>query len=206
MLGRIGGTALALGMIVAAPGALAQERIEPALEEQPEEPVATERQEKGGATGQQDAAPEQERAIDFLSGIQGIEAAIRDLIAEEDEIARQRQEDREISDLKAQQDMALWAMLMVFATFATVVVTAVGVFLIWKTLTYTAAAATHTKVAADAAVAMLDEAKQSKALLLLSRQLTLPWMRIKFRVPLCNCNTVRGSKSCEWNSLLPFVG
>jgi len=157
MLGRIGGAAIALGLIVTVPDTLAQEAAQPALESQP---IPRERQEESGSASQQDASPEQASAPDLLSAIQGIETAIRDMIAEEDNIARQRQEDREISDLQAQKNMAFWAMLMFFVTLATVVLTAVGVFLIWKTLQYTKAAATYTKTAADAAVDSVDGARK----------------------------------------------
>ena len=48
--------------------------------------------------------------------------------------------------------MALWAMLMFFASTASVVVTVVGVVLIWRTLH-------HTRRAADYAKDMVDKSK-----------------------------------------------
>jgi hypothetical protein len=158
MFGRIRGTAIALGLIVALPAALAQERIEPALESQP---MPSPGQQESDRASQQDTAPAQVRPSDLLPGIQGIEAAIRDLIAEDDEIARQRQENREVRDLEAQEDMALWAMWMFFATLATVIVTVIGVCLIFRTLKYTKEAAIYAKIAAEAAKETVAEARNS---------------------------------------------
>jgi hypothetical protein len=147
--GRIGSAAIALGLIVTLPGALAQEATQPALKSQP---IPGERQEESSSADQQDATLKQESAPDLLPGIQGIESAIRDLIAEEDKIARQRQEEREISDLQAQEDMAFWAMWMFFATLATVFLTAIGVLLIWRTLFYTRRAVEEAEKGTSAAL------------------------------------------------------
>ena len=122
-------------------GALAQYPSGPALESEPE---AGRRQQDSGRASQQDAAPEQENSPALLPDIQGIEAPARDLIAKENEAARQRQEEREKSDLKAQEKVARWTFWMSVAAFASVFLTAVGVVLIWRTLT-------HTRRAADAA-------------------------------------------------------
>ena len=65
-----------------------------------------------------------------------------------------REEWRSERDLEAQQDMARWAMLMFFASAASVVVTIVGLLLIWRTLH-------HTRRAADYARAMVDETRVS---------------------------------------------
>jgi hypothetical protein len=159
MPSRIRDAAIALGLIVASLGALAQEGIEPALESQPVS--SPEQEERANARQQDDPGPEQDRAADLLPGIQGIEAAIRDLIAKQDDAERQRQEDREIADLQAQNDMAFWAMLMFFATVVATFVTAAGVLLIYHTLKYTKAMAGDTQRTADAADATATEAKKS---------------------------------------------
>ena len=101
----------------------------------------------GGAS---DASRKQEQPPDYSRALQQIESAIRDLVAKEDKQEGQRQEEREVADLEAQQHMALWAMLMFFASTASVVVTVVGVVLIWRTLH-------HTRRAADYAKDMVDE-------------------------------------------------
>lgn len=55
------------------------------------------------------------------------------------------------ADLQAQQDMAFWAMLMFFATLATVVISGAALWLLKKTLTATATAAEHAETMADEA-------------------------------------------------------
>lgn len=52
-------------------------------------------------------------------------------------------------DLDAQEDMAWWAMWMFFAATAGTILSAVGVFLIWRTLLYTRDAAKHTRTAVE---------------------------------------------------------
>jgi hypothetical protein len=164
MLGRIGSATIALGLTVALPGALAQEGIEPALESQP---VAEPRQEPGTEQGEDHAAQEQTEAGQIEPALKAIETAIRDLIAEEDTIERERQQQREMADLEAQQEMALWAERMTWATWASVGLTFVGLILIGRTMLYTrdaalytGDAALHTKTGADAAVATADEARK----------------------------------------------
>ena len=87
----------------------AQETTNPALEG---EPIPNARQEQGASAGEDDTANEEESPTDITPFLQGIEAAIRDLIAEENEIERQRQEDRDVRDLEAQENMARWAKAM----------------------------------------------------------------------------------------------
>jgi hypothetical protein len=161
MPGRIGGAAIALGLIVSLSDVLAQERVEPALERQP---IPTPEQEERGNASQHDhSSPEQDSPSELLPGIQGIEAAIRSLVAPEDEAKRERQENREIADLQAQNNMAFWAMLMFFATVVATLVTAAGVYLIYRTLRYTKTMAVDTQRTADAAVVTADEASKGTA-------------------------------------------
>jgi hypothetical protein len=156
MLGRIGSAAIAFGLSAALSGALAQERIEPALESQP---VPESRDQPGADQSKASAGQEDTDTGRLVAAIDEIKAAIRDLIAEEDPQQRERQEHREEADLHAQQDMALWAKRMFWATFAAVVLTFVGVVLIWRTLI-------HTRHAAEAAIggtnAAIDAAKAAQ--------------------------------------------
>lgn len=132
--------ATAFGLIISAFSADAQELAQPSLKG---EQIAAPGQEQGGSTSDQNATPEPSYAERFLTAIERIEPAIRKLIAEEDEIDRKRQEDRDNRDLDAQESMALWAMAMFWATVSTVLLTGVGVVLIYRTLLYTKHAAMH---------------------------------------------------------------
>lgn len=151
MLGRIRGATIALGLIATLPEALAQERVEPALESQPvpeprQEPGAEQRQPRAGEQGA-DAEP-------LVPALNAIETAIRDLIAEDDAQQRERQEHHEIADLQAQKDMAFWAERMTWATYGSVALTFAGVLLIWRTLK-------HTRRTADAAIAAVEEGQRT---------------------------------------------
>lgn len=154
---RIGSAAFALGLMMYPAEALAQNAAQPSERE----PLTEEGQEQRGRAGEQDAAPEQRDTTQLLPAIQGIEAAIRDLIAEESEIEREAERRRNADDLRAQQDMALWSFWTTLAAGASVFLTAVGVYLIWRTMRYTRDAALYAKTAADASVAMVDEAGKS---------------------------------------------
>lgn len=142
---------LAAGLILLTLSGQAQEAVQPALEG---DPVTAQGQEERGATSDDGPGAEPEAAPDYLPALERIEAAIRDTIAEEDADERERQENRDIADLEAQTDMAFWAKLMFWASFAGVVVTFVGVCLVGWTLH-------HTKRAADYAEQMVNEAKDT---------------------------------------------
>jgi hypothetical protein len=66
------------------------------------------------------------------------------------------EEDRAKRDLAAQERMAYWAKWMFWAAFSTVVLTMVGIFLIWRTLI-------HTRHAAEAARDMVVEGARATA-------------------------------------------
>jgi hypothetical protein len=110
-------------------------------------------------------AHDQPEAIDLTAPINGIEAAIRDLITEENEAETQRRKDQETRDLDAQEEMAKWAYWMFMATCATVLVTGAGLYLIWRTLH-------HTKVAAKHTEGMLEEAKATTKASLIAAKAT----------------------------------
>lgn len=151
---------VAIGLALAS-AALAQEPSDPVLER---EPVPEPRQEQGTATGQENGGEEQQPPADITPVLQGIEAAIRDLIAEEDQNQREREEQREITDLQAQQDMALWAKAMFWAAVASVFLTGAGVYLIYRTLLYTRDAAIYTGTAATAAERAAKSARDANEL------------------------------------------
>lgn len=104
-------------------------------------------------------------SIDLTPALEKIETAIRDLIAEEDKIESQRQQDEQTRDLIAQEDMAKWAFWMTLATAAGVMATLIGLYLIYRTLHHTKRAADYTrdmltqaKISSDAATTAADAA------------------------------------------------
>lgn len=102
---------------------------------------------QGDAPKNSDTSPQTDlgNSSEILPAIKGIEAAIRDLIAEEDKIEADRQRNQEGRDLEAQESMAKWARWMFWATLGTAAVTIVGLVLIGFTLNYTKKAAEHTE-------------------------------------------------------------
>ena len=139
-------------------GALAQEVEPPSLERNP---VSEPRQRDSTSATENEAAADVPQTIDITPSLQGIERAIQNLITDVDQIERQRQQEREISDLQAQLDMAFWAKAMFWATTATVIVTLIGVVLIWRTLKHTAQAEKLTGDALKQAEAQTIIARQS---------------------------------------------
>lgn len=129
--------------------AYAQEASSPALESQPVPPAQSNDApaDNGDDSPQDDAKPEP-----LVPVLEKIESAIRDIVPEKNPADDQRAEDREKADLQAQEDMALWAERMFWATVMGVLTTLAGLILIGKTLSYTKVAAKHTE-------AMLEEAK-----------------------------------------------
>lgn len=108
-------------------------------------PVASP-QEREGATAGEDAARESEGAtLQILTSVKGIEPALRDLVAAQNKPKDKRDIKTEIADLKAQEEMALWAEPMFWASASTVLLTFVGLALILGTLVYSRRAAVHAK-------------------------------------------------------------
>ncbi|TMM55396.1 hypothetical protein [Sulfitobacter sabulilitoris] len=137
----------AFGIALAA--SVAAQEVDPALKQQP----VTESGQGDATNDSNEAAqPNVANSPEILAAIKGIEAAIRDLIAEEDQIETERQRKNESRDLNAQEAMAKWARWMFWATIGTAFVTLVGLILIGFTLRYTRKAAEHTE-------GMLIEAK-----------------------------------------------
>ena len=147
----LGGFLTAILWAVASLAQEPQEIVPTALESQP----ITE----GGQTTSEQRAADQgqksEPTSENLSpSLDKIEAAIRDLIAQERAAQGHGPKDEEIRDLKAQEGMALWAKAMFWATVAAVIITFAGIVLIRYTLKYTKIAAGHTEE-------MLNEAQAS---------------------------------------------
>ena len=91
-----------------------------ALESQP----VPESGQQTGESGAADQSQQEEPAPEKISpALNQIEAAIRDLIAQQRTAQGQGPEDHEISDLEAQEGMAFWAETMFWATLAAVIVT-----------------------------------------------------------------------------------
>lgn len=78
-------------------------------------------------------APE-EKKPSFVTAIEGVEAAIRELIRTESAEERKRQADQAAQDLEAQAEMAEWAREVGIGTVASAVFTFGGLILIWQTL------------------------------------------------------------------------
>lgn len=111
------------------------------------------RQEEGTSNADTDSGQQNDQTIYLAPALKGIEAAIRDLITEEDKIATEAKESRENRDLEAQEGMAKWAEWMFYATIATVVLTLIALFAIVRTLH-------HTRRAADSAELMARETRE----------------------------------------------
>ena len=146
------------------------------------QPEAAGDQVEGATAGKQNTAPEQDDAARLLPALHGIESAIRDLIADEDQVSSERQEQRDIADLQAQKEMALWAKYMLWVTGAGAFLTGVGIILIWRTLHYTRIAAVQAGEAViearkttAAAIEATAAAKDANGLLLADQR---PWLDI----------------------------
>lgn len=129
----------------------AQELDEASLEG---EPVTAPQRGKIQNSGHYGAGGQTKPAPDPTPALQGIQSAIRDLIAAIHEQQDPGQPQREIADLQAQQNMSRWAKPMFWAAAASVVVTFGGLLLIWRTLH-------HTRRAADYTKGMLEQARKT---------------------------------------------
>lgn len=174
---------IAIGLILSGGLSYAQPNHTPNNPILESKPVPQAGQEQSTPAGNQNAIPEKTRTPDLESALNRIEAAIRDLISEDDKINRQREEDREIRDLEAQTNMAYWAKLMFWAALVTVILTAIGVILIRRTLHYTAEAAQF-------AAATLKEAENTTAAAIETVEVTRDLGRAQVRAYV-------GIKHCE---------
>jgi hypothetical protein len=142
---------IALGLALLALPALAQESRPRTIEGNPQ--VSSERS-KAPEGSDGEITPEIGYVQRFLAAIERLEPAIRELITKEDAAAALEERERDHADLRAQESMAVWAFWMFAASVASVLLTAVGVGLILRTLY-------HTKRAADYARDMVVEARST---------------------------------------------
>lgn len=140
-----GSISIAFGLIFFASLAQAQDQRDATLESQP---VADHGQEKSATAGAESTSDKVENTLDYTSALESIESAIRELIADEDEVESERKKNQEKRDLDAQEQMASWAKRMFWATAATVLLTFGALCAIVRTLHHTHRAA----VAAEDAV------------------------------------------------------
>lgn len=141
--------AATFGLIFFPASGYAQETQGPSFESNPVSQVG---QNESSAEGDQAASDQLNIAADLAPFLQGIESAIRESVAGEDQAERQRQQEYEERDLNAQEEMALWAKGMFWATVAAVVLTFAALIAIIRTLH-------HTRIAAEQSVVMADQAK-----------------------------------------------
>lgn len=183
MLSRIGRAAIWLGLTVAISGASAQDAVKPTLESKP---IPDSRKQEA-TQDRQSEAPQKETEPDRLvPALNSIESAIRDLISEENTTERNRQEQRQVADLQAQQDMVHWAKLMFVATAFTVGLTFFGLVLIWRTLIYTRHAAEAAASGTKAAMLAAREAQKTSDAAITANTLNReafiaeyrPWLRV----------------------------
>lgn len=168
--------AVAFGLILAG-SAYAQQSGGAALEGKP---VTTGGQPERSAASQKPAADHSSITEKLVPAIEKIEPALRQLVPKEDKDESQRKEQREVSDLQAQQEMALWAKLMFWATFATVGLTFLGLMLIRGTLRETRRAADYTKDMLAEAEKTTKAAEQAVAQQVTAvRRLERPYLFIK---------------------------
>lgn len=125
-----------------------QQATPPVFESQPEAQGRQQPSEDRRADGIQQ---NQTATESLAAALDKIEAAIRDLTAQQNAAQGQGPKDHEIRDLEAQEGMALWAKAMFWATVAAVIVTLAGVLLIGWTLYHTRLAAIHANQMAVAA-------------------------------------------------------
>lgn len=85
------------------------------------------------------------QVIDLTPSLDGIRDAILRNIKEDDRITAEAQQRREIRELQAQEEMARWASWMFYSAAATVALTLVALFAIYRTLHHTGRAANYTR-------------------------------------------------------------
>lgn len=109
---------------------------------------------EASADQSQPQPPEYREPVDLLPVQDLLDRIAGAIEAANDQEEPPHEYDRAEADLDAQERMAFWAMGMFWATLAAVLLTAVGIILIWRTLI-------HTRRAADYTAEMLVQAKES---------------------------------------------
>ncbi|MEZ5782345.1 MAG: hypothetical protein R3D70_12100 [Rhizobiaceae bacterium] len=166
----------AVAMSLVALPALGQESQQPSLEHQQEEIS------DHGEAAATNTTLEPVYADRFVTAIERIEAAIREL-GEKDDGDAQAQREIDVADLRAQQRMAVWAYWMFVASVVSVVLTGVGVAFIWRTLLYTRDAAVH---AGDAVLEAKNATKAAQDSVAVTRELGEAQVRCYLGVPSCS--------------------
>lgn len=126
----------------------------PVLGQELDQPNTTTEQNAAQSASEESGQSEQSYTDRLAAIFERIETAISNLKPIEDSDQNQTNNEREIRDLKAQEGMAKWAFWMFVATAVTVLLTFFALVAILRTLY-------HTRRAADAAVDMVAEAKQT---------------------------------------------
>jgi len=150
-----------VGAALLATQALAQEPQDldlPTLKGQPESESGQNTSKQYGEEGGQKENPPTENLAPALDKI---ETAIRDFITQQNATQNQGPEDNEISDLEAQKDMAFWAKLMFWTSAAMVIITSIGIALIYGTLIQTGRMLTEAEKTTAAALANVEVTKDT---------------------------------------------
>jgi hypothetical protein len=125
-----------------------------ALAQNTEQPATSPQTVETGSQKNQDAK-------ELLTTLKGIEAAIRAQISTENIEASKRQELRGEANLAAQQEMAKHTRGVNYAAWVGIVLSAIAVALLAKTMGYTAEAAKYAKIAAEAAIQTVIETRKA---------------------------------------------
>lgn len=154
--------AIALGLTLFTPAALAQEPIPSTLEG---DPIPGGGQQSGTAKGQEATTDQLDGATEIYPAINGVESSVRNIVSSGDSEKDKRQEQREVADLQAQEDMALWAERMFWASVSSIILTLLGLILIWRTMIYTKRAAEYAGEAVREARSAAEAAENSVRLM-----------------------------------------
>ncbi|WP_312403803.1 hypothetical protein [Rhizobium sp.] len=125
------GVIVAVGLMIFTGFASAQEPVNPALEN---DPVTKHRQEKSATESNGPANCQDQNIISLDTPVGRFEALSCDDNPKGDQIRDDGGKEREIRDLQAQEDMALWAKLMFWSTLVSIAVGFIGLFFVYKTL------------------------------------------------------------------------
>ncbi|MEX1107274.1 MAG: hypothetical protein WEC00_00035 [Dongiaceae bacterium] len=148
--------------------------------DQPDNPPTTE----GNANQDQpEAAPQQEMPVEVPGSPKAVNPRLTNPPNSQESAANSsREEERAEADLEAQQEMALWAQLVFWATTGSVVVAAVAVGLVFFTLHETRKAGKaaadileQTRRQADSAVDAAKAALEANAILIAEKR---PWLHL----------------------------
>lgn len=121
-----------VGWLIGQGLAYAQQAESPTLESQP---IPTTEQQEAKAESSAGGQLQQSEAEKLIPVLNSIKDSLDQLKPSKDDAKEKRNEDRAVADLQAQKDMALWAKRMFWATIVSVVISFVGLGMIWRSLT-----------------------------------------------------------------------